>query len=107
MSNFPYSSSQSDFQRFLLVIGALIQESQRVSLTWHRAFVDSGLAAKIHIPQKRFNMLQSTVSVADFLKSLAASSPPPPQSEIAYLEPLLDFDEAEEIQLDLPFRDRL
>ena len=101
----PYSSLPADFQRMLLVSGALFAKANQASLNRHQAFFDSVMSDTVHRMAEATRRLQS-VTVANVFKALAVPSQPK-QSEIAYLEHLLDFDEEEELRLNLPFQDRL
>ena len=101
----PYSSLHADFQRMLLVSGALFAKATQVSLNCQQAFVDSVMSDTMYRMSESMLLMQS-VTVANFFKAFAVPSQPK-QSEIAYLEHLLDFDEEEELRLNLPFQDRL
>ena len=105
-AHYPYSSLPADFQRVLLVTEALFEKANRVSLNWHRALVDREMSATMYRMGETIRLLQS-VTVADVFKALAVPSQPKPQSKLSYLEHLLDFDEEEELRLNLPFQDRL
>ncbi len=104
-ARYPYPSLPADCQRMLLVSGALFEEATRVSINCQRAFVDSVMSTTMYRMAESMRLLQS-VTMANVFKALALPSQPK-QSEIAHLEHLLDFDEEEELRLNLPFQDRL